>query len=73
MTGAADSEGDEIELITLDRGEMHIGQTAATKMRSVHQQKAKDASSLPVFTAQVDRLQRVVVAKARRALLPTFK
>ena len=50
-SGGVDSEADEIEPITTDRGRRLIGEVVTAAMRAVHLQEAEDASSHPVCTS----------------------
>ena len=48
MSSGVDSEGDEIEFITLDRSGRHIGQIVAAAMRAVRQQEAEEFNLLAI-------------------------
>ena len=47
-SSGVESEGDEIEPITINRGGFHIGEIVSAMMRAVRQQEAEYVSSHPV-------------------------
>ena len=53
ITGSdgVDSEEEEIEPITIDRGRRHIGEVVETGMRTVRRKEAEDSSFHPLYAS----------------------